>query len=683
MKIKRVIIKNFRKLVDIEFELDKNIAVIVGPNAIGKSSVFEAIRLAKAILFPRMQDELRNVLIGLGASSAHFFNGQLSYDISALAGDVSKGVSITLFVELSADEVRNLGDARPTIARSLVAAQLGRSLDDPQLDLRSYFATPMGIQAEKDAMVAVNEAYKSLSGGKAFETRVDITEQSIQQSSVILNLFVGWIERNLRPDKAMVSYFPADRSMPVGEVALQIGPQDFKAQIDSHLAHASAKYGRLKQTVVNQTVLARIASQEIKGEFDSIFETFLPGKEFVGLAQKPTGLISVQIRDRDSGKVFDIDSLSSGEKGLVLSFLLFKSSISVGSVILVDELELHLNPAVCKKILPYLAGLISEKSDCQFIISTHSAEIMRAAYERDDCELFHLRGGADISPILQRDSKEIVEALTRLGVSAEHALTSKSSIYVEGDSDVAILQSSFPAIFSSVGVRALNGRLEIEKSIRELQKAESQGKLKEPHAFLFDLDRKPSGLVGTSFVKIEQLNKYCIENYLLDDVALFDLISEYSSKKPESRGEFSKELKSLALQQLDDEVLREMLEKYRGVRVGIGASELRGKSIAEVAALQLDKLNAGAAEIERLRVDANWAADFENRHAARRSELLPLWENDWKKLCSGKILFEGLKRKYQINLDDTKFRITLAERLSREGKDDITALRGLVERLVS
>ncbi|MFG6846662.1 recombinase RecF, partial [Burkholderia pseudomallei] len=187
-------------------------------------------------------------------------------------------------------------------------------------------STPIGQEAEKTAKGAVDEAIKILTSSKRVEVKVEIDATGINGSSAIYNMIIGHIEQRLTPEKTIFSYFPADRSLPVGEVVIQIGPQDFKAQLDSHFSAAATKYGRLKQTVVNRAVLSRINDIDLAPEFNSIFDTFLPGKEFVGLQQKPTGLVTVLVRDKISDKVFDIDSLSSGEKGLVLSFLLFKTS---------------------------------------------------------------------------------------------------------------------------------------------------------------------------------------------------------------------------------------------------------------------------------------------------------------------------------------------------------------------
>lgn len=50
MKIRKLRIENFRGLSQVEFDLEKPMSVIVGPNAVGKTTVLEAVRLAKALL---------------------------------------------------------------------------------------------------------------------------------------------------------------------------------------------------------------------------------------------------------------------------------------------------------------------------------------------------------------------------------------------------------------------------------------------------------------------------------------------------------------------------------------------------------------------------------------------------------------------------------------------------------
>ena len=71
MKLKELLINNFRALEDIGFPLNPDANVIVGPNAVGKSTILEAIRISKGILAPRTINESISVLQYLGAMSPH------------------------------------------------------------------------------------------------------------------------------------------------------------------------------------------------------------------------------------------------------------------------------------------------------------------------------------------------------------------------------------------------------------------------------------------------------------------------------------------------------------------------------------------------------------------------------------------------------------------------------------
>jgi AAA15 family ATPase/GTPase len=71
MRIKTLKIENLRGLSDVDFEFDQATNVIVGPNAIGKTTVLEAVRLVKGLLMPRYFQEGQQVLVSLGAMSLH------------------------------------------------------------------------------------------------------------------------------------------------------------------------------------------------------------------------------------------------------------------------------------------------------------------------------------------------------------------------------------------------------------------------------------------------------------------------------------------------------------------------------------------------------------------------------------------------------------------------------------
>ena len=69
MFLDQLAVENFRGLTSISFSTDKLLNVIVGPNAVGKTTILEAIRLAKGALSPRFGGETNNVFQSLGLLS--------------------------------------------------------------------------------------------------------------------------------------------------------------------------------------------------------------------------------------------------------------------------------------------------------------------------------------------------------------------------------------------------------------------------------------------------------------------------------------------------------------------------------------------------------------------------------------------------------------------------------------
>src|SRR5690349_6792941 len=71
MHLHKLRISNFRAIENIEVEFDTLVSVIIGPNAIGKTTILEAVRLAKSVLAARTQNEASQTLFSLGISSPH------------------------------------------------------------------------------------------------------------------------------------------------------------------------------------------------------------------------------------------------------------------------------------------------------------------------------------------------------------------------------------------------------------------------------------------------------------------------------------------------------------------------------------------------------------------------------------------------------------------------------------
>lgn len=70
-------------------------------------------------------------------------------------------------------------------------------------------------------------------------------------------------------------------------------------------------------------------------------------------------------------------------------------------IILIDEPELHLNPAFCRRLLPFLIEECLVPMDRQAVICTYSPEILAMAFDDARCKLFNLVNPRLMSPILK------------------------------------------------------------------------------------------------------------------------------------------------------------------------------------------------------------------------------------------------------------------------------------------
>jgi AAA15 family ATPase/GTPase len=161
MKLRNLRVDNFRGLSQVEFDFDKPLSIIVGPNAIGKTTILEAVRLAKALLMPRYFQEGQQVLTSLGAASPH---PQLSWylDFAALARDPNEAVKVSLKIEIDTDEIKYLESEKEQIALELLRGQLARNDDAGQLALTQYLSSDLGRSQLANAIQAVEKRFEAL-----------------------------------------------------------------------------------------------------------------------------------------------------------------------------------------------------------------------------------------------------------------------------------------------------------------------------------------------------------------------------------------------------------------------------------------------------------------------------------------------------------------------------------------
>lgn len=454
---------------DIHVEFDNSVSVIVGPNAAGKTTILEAIRLLKAMLAPRVQSETMQVLVSLGAVSPHMPN-QLR--IQAIARDKSKPVVIGCWFELSNNELTILNNELEIIATSIIQSRMGQAFAALGAMI-GFLASQQGKEMLETAKNEIKEVLTNVEKEKQCYLELTLTnENGANASSNPTEMqFVGYLERRLPPYQSLFTYFPADRALPSGEQPVQLGGPDAAQQLESYNSQPQLKFNRLKSIIFSASVLG-VDGGSLKDEFEKIFEGILKGRQLVEFGVNEIGFLSVIIQDIETKRTFDIDGMSSGEKGLILTFLLIARSVAEYGMVLFDEPELHLNPAVCKDLLSYLVEQYVIPRNLQVLICSHSAEILAGAFDNDKCSLYHLISSNTLTKVRAQDEFTLGEALRRLGVSESENLLYKGIIFVEGTDDSAILDAGFASLFRRYKVKFSSGRKEIEKAIEKLQLAE-------------------------------------------------------------------------------------------------------------------------------------------------------------------------------------------------------------------
>jgi hypothetical protein len=477
--------------------------------------------------------------------------------------------------------------------------------------------------------------------------------------------FVAFMERRLPPHKTGFTYFPADRALPAGEQPVQLGGPDAAQQLESYNSQPQLKFSRLKNAIFSASFLGPdSAERSLPEEFERIFNGLLKGRKLDTFGINEIGFLNVQIRDLDSDRVFDLDGMSSGEKGLILTFLMIARSVVKHGIVLLDEPELHLNPAVCKDLLNFIIEEYAKPRDLQVIICTHSPEILATAFDSDECALYHLMSGTNISRVHTQDKSNIREALRRLGATESENLLYRGVVFVEGPDDVAILEAGFGHLLRRFKLKPSMGRSEVEKAAKLLQENEASTSVS-PSYFILDLDDEPTTIVSSKSVRVLQWKRRCLENYLIDLEVLTRLLmdDEVVQVPLKNEGEVRRILTRLALSQLRDVALRACYGAYEFIGLGLRKDDLAADSTETIAQSLSERIQSAQSQLEKIDL-TSWSSQFTAEVEAKRAELEKLWESNWVPLCDGKRLIADLAKDVTFRMNVKKFKLRLVKEMA-------------------
>jgi hypothetical protein len=352
MKLKHVVIKNFKGIRSVEFPTAsaphalRSLTALLGDNGSGKTSVLQAIALTLSMATRRTRD--------MASFSWHGFLPERVSSLGPTFVELVVGFEQEE-VELTADLFGEWQESLPPDRKQTMRIVPPSQYNEVILRLENGRVTsPQGFEAVLQFL------------GRFYIRALKYSRPELQDKFAELG-DIFWFDQH-RNLGSLVAGDTIDEAQ-----ARNVGDVNAEGRTREGW-HAGVE--QLREYLVGwwgfHTTPGRRGKDFIP-LLQSSFGTIFPGTRFVGIMPR-TGVTSPRANDfyflidRDD-RVYDLAEMSSGEQAVFpLAYEFVRLDIK-RSIVLIDELELHLHPPEQQRLL---AALPRIGPDCQFIITTHS-----------------------------------------------------------------------------------------------------------------------------------------------------------------------------------------------------------------------------------------------------------------------------------------------------------------------
>ncbi len=332
MKIKNIVLNNFRSAEQFSLDLDDKLTVLVGINGSGKSSVLDAIAIMLSWLTARIKRDT--------------FSGRPIREIDIKNGTGSAMISINCDKEPLYWALAKTKEGR----KEQYKKDLG-SLNPYAESLRNHFeqsgeAFAIPVYAYYPVNRAVVDVPLKIKGKHEFGI-FSIYNDALT-SDANFRVFFEWFRE--REDIENEEY-------------------------------------RRKQDIFNDSKECNFPDKQLEAVRYALSK-FLPEYKNFSIKRSPLRMVVDK-----AGEQLRIDNLSDGEKGLIALIGDIARRLAIANpakndpldgegVVLIDEIDLHLHPAWQRMVVPKLCEVFP---NIQFVISTHSPQVL------SEVEAKHLR----------------------------------------------------------------------------------------------------------------------------------------------------------------------------------------------------------------------------------------------------------------------------------------------------
>lgn len=358
MRINKIHLENYRGAKKLEVNFHDKLTVLVGKNGAGKSSVLDAGKIMLSWFVARLRSESGR---GLPIDVNGIKNGESQAEIRVECG---------------------FSDSSPNIEWNIVKTRPGRSMIK-----RSEFS-------------AISEKAKAL--------QLKLTEHP---------------ETTVFP---LIAFYPVDRA--VLDIPLRIRGKHKFEKIEAYdsalLGSANFRlffeWFRNREDLENETKVAENDLSKTDTQLTAVresIEKFMPGFARLSVKRSPLRMVVSKLEEQ-----LLVNQLSTGEKCLLAMVGDLARRLAIANpsstkplesegIIFIDELDLHLHPDWQRTVTKNLTSVFP---NCQFIVSTHSPQILGEVQPESIRVLKNVTGGIEIETpgvSIGLDSAEILDSI--------------------------------------------------------------------------------------------------------------------------------------------------------------------------------------------------------------------------------------------------------------------------------
>ncbi|OQX01835.1 MAG: hypothetical protein BWK73_44745 [Thiothrix lacustris] len=351
MKLKQLTLENFRGFKKLELALDPQLTVLVGANGAGKSSVLDVL----AILLSRVAARVRG---GAGRRDGR-------------DQDIHNGASYTrISVEACCPEIFSWqlfrvkkGHVRPEIPKEVeglshyvkaIQQQITDTQENCSIPLFAYYPVNRVVL---DIPLRIRNSHDF--------TLLDAWDEALTSASNFRSFFEWFRNRDDIEGELILNNF--DEFKKWRNIKWSIEDEGFFAK--------SGLSNRPSSSDLPEKPFQDVQLRAVR----LALEAFLPDFKNFKISRSP-----LKMTVKKHGKELRVDQLSDGEKCLIALVADLARRLAIANpplkdplegegIVLIDEVDLHLHPGWQRMVLPKLMATFP---NCQFIVSTHSPQIL-------------------------------------------------------------------------------------------------------------------------------------------------------------------------------------------------------------------------------------------------------------------------------------------------------------------